>query len=180
MDTYNSREKTGRRAGGQEGHKGTTLSKAQAEERIASGSGRHVVKNIGNVSAGKYISKYIMDVDIAPIITEIRIYADKSGRFNIPAEYRCDVAYGANIKSLAVALYSEGVMSNDRIAAFLNANFSIAKTVLYRAMKEKTIEAMKKIRFFKSILAFLCMTTKQRFIILGRDMRNAMYTSSGI
>ena len=28
---------------------------------------------------------------------------------------------GINIKALAVSLYSEGVMSNDRIAAFLNA-----------------------------------------------------------
>ncbi len=29
--------------------------------------------------------------------------------------------YGANVKALAVSLYSEGVMSNDRIAFFLNA-----------------------------------------------------------
>lgn len=212
-NTYNSREKTGRRAGGQKGHKGTTLSKAQAEERIASGSCRHVVRNIGDVSSGKYISKYVMDIDIAPVITEIRIYADGNGKYNIPAGYRLDVAYGENIKSLAVALYSEGVMSNDRIASFLNAasggglglsegsvygfcrkfaknaeksigkleedllnqtvvstdatvvtvngeqnyirNFSIAKTVLYRAMKEKTIDAMKKIRFFEKYTGIL-------------------------
>lgn len=32
-----------------------------------------------------------------------------------------DVTYGENVKVLAVSLYSEGVMSNDRIASFLNA-----------------------------------------------------------
>ncbi len=31
-----------------------------------------------------------------------------------------DVTYGADVKALAVSLYSEGVMSNGRIAAFLN------------------------------------------------------------
>lgn len=52
---------------------------------------------------------------------EIRIYPDTDGVIHIPPEYRSDATYGANVKALAVALYSEGVMSNDRIAAFLNA-----------------------------------------------------------
>lgn len=60
-------------------------------------------------------------MEIEPVITEIRIYADDDGILCIPAEYRSDVIYGANVKALAVSLYSEGVMSNDRIAAFLNA-----------------------------------------------------------
>jgi hypothetical protein len=36
-------------------------------------------------------------------------------------ENRSDVVYGENVKVLATMLYSEGVMSNDRIADFLNA-----------------------------------------------------------
>ena len=62
-----------------------------------------------------------MDLAVEPVITEIRIYADENGGLRIPAEYRSDVTYGANVKALAVSLYSEGVMSNDRIASFLNA-----------------------------------------------------------
>lgn len=62
-----------------------------------------------------------MDLDIKPVITEIRIYADGQGHDAIPREYPSDVVYGAGVKAMAVALYSEGVMSNDRIAAFLNA-----------------------------------------------------------
>lgn len=120
-NTYNGRKKTERKAGGQKGHKGTTLTKAEIEAKIASGRCRHEVKTIGNASGQKYATKYVVDLTVEPVITEIRIYADENGVLRIPAEYRSDVTYGANVKALAVSLYSEGVMSNDRIASFLNA-----------------------------------------------------------
>lgn len=56
-----------------------------------------------------------------PVIKEIHIYADKNGHFSVPSEYQSDVTHGENIKAMVVTLYSEGVMSNDSIAAFLNA-----------------------------------------------------------
>ncbi len=115
-NTYNGREKTGRRMGGQKGHRGTTLTKADVEETLRSGKCRRRLREIGGPKEGPYVTKYEMDLDVAPLITEIRIYGDEKGRFSIPAEYRSDVVYGANIKAMAVALYSEGVMANDRIA----------------------------------------------------------------
>ena len=120
-NTYNARKKTERKAGGQNGHKGTTLTKAEIEEKIAAGKCKHKIKTIGNASSDKYVTKYVVDLVTEPVITEIRIYADEDGILRIPVEYRSDVTYGANVKSLAVSLYSEGVMSNDRIASFLNA-----------------------------------------------------------
>lgn len=85
-NTYNGREKTGRKAGGQNGHKGTTLTMAEVEEKIRSGNCRHVIKAIGKPSQKGYITKYVMDLEVVPLITEIRIYADKDGKFNVPAE----------------------------------------------------------------------------------------------
>lgn len=120
-NAYNSRQHTERKAGGQKGHKGTTLTKEAVEEKIRSGKCRHETREIGNPSSGKYVTKYVVDLDVAPLVTEIRIYPDKNGKFNIPAECQSDAVYGANVKALATVLYSEGVMSNDRIAAFLNA-----------------------------------------------------------
>ena len=79
------------------------------------------MKTIGNTSGQKYVTKYVVDLAVEPVITEVRIYADENGVLRIPAEYRSDVTYGANVKALAVSLYSEGVMSNDRIASFLNS-----------------------------------------------------------
>lgn len=120
-NTYNGREKTKRKCGGQKGHEGTTLSKEQIEEKIRNGKCRHEIRSIGNPSSRKYVTKYVVDLSVAPVITEIRIYADDRGKYHISEEYRCDVTYGPNVKALAVSLYSEGVMSNDRIAAFLNS-----------------------------------------------------------
>lgn len=120
-NTFNGRKKTGRKAGGQKGHVGTTLTKSDIEEKIAAGRCRHEIRTIGKVSGQNYITKYVVDLSVEPVITEIRIFADENGEFSIPQQYRSDVTYGENVKALAVSLYSEGVMSNDRIAAFLNA-----------------------------------------------------------
>lgn len=120
-NTFNSRNKTGRKTGGQKGHKGTTLTKNEIEKKIQEGKCRHEIQTIGNPICGKYISKYVVDLKTEAVIREVRIYADEHGKFSIPPEYRSDVTYGENVKALAVSLYSEGVMANDRIAAFLNA-----------------------------------------------------------
>lgn len=120
-NTFNGRKKTEKKSGGQHGHKGTTMTKAEVEEKIKAGRCRHEIRRIGNPSSEKFITKYVVDLAVETVITEVRIYADVNGRINIPPEYRSDVIYGADTKALTVALYSEGVMSNDRIAAFLNA-----------------------------------------------------------
>lgn len=206
-NTYNGRTKSHRKAGGQKGHKGTTLTKTAVEEKIRSGKCRHEIRNIGTPAGEKYVTKYVVDLEVVPKITEVRIYPDKDGRIRIPPEYRSDVIYGPDVRALAVSLYSEGVMSNDRIAAFLNAasgdqlglsegsvygfckklasaswrsirnlenrlldqevvatdatpvtvdgkqnyirNFSIQDTVVYRAMKSKSLSALKKLEFLQ-------------------------------
>lgn len=167
-----------------------------------------------------------MDIDIATAIMEVRIYADKNGKYHIPEEYHSDVTYGENVKALAVALYSEGVMSNDRIAAFLNAagdglklsqgsvdafckkfagkaareasrleegllnqevvmtdattvtingkqgyvrNFSIEQTVIYRAMKSKSIQALKKLNFIEKFTGTLVHDHETALYHFGSD-----------
>lgn len=118
---YNGRTQSGNKVGGQEGHTGTTLTKIEVEEKIRSGKIKHEIRTLGNVMSSRYVTKYVVDLDVIPKVTELRIYADNDGKVHIPPQYRSDVIYGANVKALAVSLYSEGVMSNDRIAAFLNA-----------------------------------------------------------
>ena len=139
-NTFNGREKTSKKTGAQKGHKGSTLTKEAIEAKIKDGTCRHKIKKIGNSSSGSYVTKYVVDLDIQPIVTEIRIYADKKGHFSIPPEYRSDVTYGSELKSLIVALYSEGVMSNDRIADFLNAasknGLSISAGTVYECCKK--------------------------------------------
>jgi len=90
-NTYNSRTKTGRKAGGQKGHKWTILTKASIEDKIRSSKCRHEIKTIGTPSKGGYVTKYVVDLKAETVVTEVRIYADGRGKFNISAQYRSDV-----------------------------------------------------------------------------------------
>lgn len=116
---YNSREKSGRKKGGQPGHKGAALTKADVEARLLSGRYAHKIEDIGKKQR-PYVVKYVMDIEIVPVIREIRIHADEDGRFTIPGHLRSDVTYGPSLKATAVELYGEGAMSNERICTFLN------------------------------------------------------------
>lgn len=100
---------------------GCTMTAEEVREKIKSGICRHEVMDIGDASSGKYVSRYIIDLDVALKVTEVRVHAGPDGKFMILEEYRSTVTYGPNIRAVAVDLYSEGVMSNDRIAEFINA-----------------------------------------------------------
>ena len=119
-NNYNNRKKSEKKPGAQTGHKGSTLSKEKVEEKLASGKYLHEIETIGKISENGYVIRYVIDLRVQPVIREIRIYKDADGKYPIPEKYRSEVVYGPTVRALAVDLYSEGVMSNDRIAAFLN------------------------------------------------------------
>ncbi len=77
----NGRTKSGRRAGGQKGHKGTALTKADILEKIRAGKCRHEIKTVGTPAAGKYVTKYVVGLKTETVVTEVRIYADEQGKF---------------------------------------------------------------------------------------------------
>ena len=119
-NTYNSRKSTSKKAGAQPGHAGRHISKADVESKIKEGVFGHTVIEVGNRSM-PYITRYRLDLSVKATAAEIRIHADRDGKYNVPDEYRADVSYGTAIKAIAAFLYSEGVVSNDRIAVFLNS-----------------------------------------------------------
>lgn len=117
---YNQRTKSDKATGGQKGHAGKTLTKEKVQEKIKKGELEHRVVDIGGSVSEKYISKYILDLRVVAEAIEVRIHADEDGQFEIPEELRSDVIYGPTMKALSVLLYSEGIMSNDRICNVLN------------------------------------------------------------
>lgn len=119
-NTYNSRKPTKKKAGAQTGHRGSGASKADVEKKIRDGVMEHRIKEIGDPQK-PYITRYCLDLDIKAVATEVRIHADEAGKYHIPDEYRADVSYGSTIKAVAAFLYSEGVVANDRICAFINS-----------------------------------------------------------
>ena len=119
-NTYNSRKPSDNKPGAQPGHKGHGLSKADVEKKIRDGVFEHCIEEIG--TAGRpYVTRYRLDLDIKTRATEIRIYADDNGKFQIPDDLKADVSYGEKIRAIAAFLYSEGVVANDRICTFINS-----------------------------------------------------------
>ena len=116
---YNGRTKSKRSSGGQEGHKGTTLSASYVKEKIKTGELERQIVDIGDKDL-KYVIRYVLDYEIKPIVKELRFHADKNGRIKIPNEYKNEVTYGEIIRSICVHLYSEGVVANERIGEFVN------------------------------------------------------------
>lgn len=138
-NTYNSRKPTSRKPGAQKGHKGAGLSKAGVEEKIRRGIYEHHVEEIGTPGRS-YITRYRLDLDIKTVATEIRIYADEAGKYQVPAGLKGDVTYGRSIKAIAAFLYSEGVVANDRICTFLNSlsgdSLDISEGSIYHFCKD--------------------------------------------
>ena len=117
---YNSREKSGKKKGGQKGHAGKTATKEQVQQLISDGKAAHRVVDVGDPRTG-YVSKYVLDTKTQVVVTEFRFHPDACGRITIPPEYRSDVTYGPEVKALCALLFSEGVVSNDRIHMILSS-----------------------------------------------------------
>jgi transposase len=112
---YNTRKKQDRKCGGQKGHEGKTLTATEIQECIRDGVFRHKVVEVGTKKK-EYRSKYVLDLEVSPVVTEYRFYSDVA----IPIEQRSSVVYGPTIRTYAVDLYGEGAMSISRISNFLN------------------------------------------------------------
>lgn len=119
-NTFNSRKPTKKKQGAQPGHKGNGLSKTEVEEKIREGLFEYRVEEIGTPGK-RYITRYRLDLDVKTVACEIRIYEDENGKFQVPDDLKADVSYGENIKAVTAFLYSEGVVSNDRICTFINS-----------------------------------------------------------
>jgi len=104
----NSREPSGRKTGGQPGHKGHTLSiPKDLDELVKAGKAKHVVKD-ETEGAKRYVSDWEIDLIIVPVYTEHR------RAVGAPSTVR----YGTGIQSLAVYLQNVGLLSLERLAEF--------------------------------------------------------------
>lgn len=135
----NNREKTNKKAGGQKGHKAHFLGKKDVEEKINNKEIEHEIIHVGQVSK-EYISKYILDTKISIVAKEYRFYPNKEGKIIIPKEYKTDVQYGNNLKTICAVLNTEGIIALDRLADFVscisNEKICISKGSIVNFMKD--------------------------------------------
>lgn len=105
--------------GGQKGHKGYGLSKKDIVNKINNKEIEHEIINVGEPK-GKYVSKYIIDIQVKTIAKEYRFYQDEKGKFNIPKEFNTDVQYGEEIKAICAILNTEGIVAINRLTNFVS------------------------------------------------------------
>ncbi|MEG1010009.1 MAG: DUF6444 domain-containing protein [Clostridia bacterium] len=116
----NNRSKSKNSIGGQKGHKPHFLSKKDIEDKIKDNKFNHNVVNVGKIS-DTYVSKYIVDISVSVNATEYRFFMDKNGKFNIPKEFKNDVQYGNELKTLCAVLNTEGIVAIDRLNGFVSS-----------------------------------------------------------
>lgn len=110
----NNREKSDKKRGGQPGHSGHSLRVPEnLDKLVAEGK---VTKRLVDCTNGakEYVSKWIVDIDIKTVYTEIRYPTG----VKLPCELQPEVVYGNSIKALAVLLEQEGVIAIKRLSDF--------------------------------------------------------------
>jgi len=108
----NNREKSGKKRGGQPGHVGHSLKLPENFDTLVE-EGKVAKKLIDYTNgAEEYISKWIVDIDIKTVYTEIRYPAG----VQLPPDMMPEVVYGSGVKALAVLLEQEGVVAIKRMS----------------------------------------------------------------
>ena len=110
------RKKSDKKVGGQQGHVGDTLTVKEVKDIIDQNKDNVILKSktlkVNNPKLDGR-KKYEVDTETKIVITEITLEYDKAAGV-LPAQYKNDVLYGNNIKSLVVLLNAENAVSVSR------------------------------------------------------------------
>lgn len=116
----NLREKSERSNGGQKNHNGKTFTKKMVEELKEKNGVKTEIIAHGDETSKNYVVKYEIDTQTIVIIKEHRFYYNKRSELKIPSEFKADVRYGNDIKTLCSIMSVEEVISLERIEQFVN------------------------------------------------------------
>jgi len=107
----NSREKSGKKAGGQKGHKGTRLTVPKnLDELVKEGKAQKRVVDFTD-GVEKYVSQWEIDLEVNVVYTEYRY----------PLGRKPMVFYGNQLKALSVLLSNEGMIAQKRLSNFFKS-----------------------------------------------------------
>ncbi|MCL2853833.1 MAG: transposase [Defluviitaleaceae bacterium] len=111
----NSREKSGRKIGGQPGHPGHRLELPEnIDELVEKGiATKRVIDHTDGAS--EYISRFVIDIEVITTITEHRFAVDAQ----LPKGLYNEVSYGDGIKAMSVLLLNEGIIAELRLSEIL-------------------------------------------------------------
>ena len=105
-NTYNHREKSSNKTGGQTGHKGCTLTKEKLISKIKENNieTRTIIHYINGNSNKEEIKKYKIGMKVKLYVEEHIFKSTPKSKELLPKEYYSDVTYNEELKSLVVTL----------------------------------------------------------------------------
>jgi len=111
----NSREKSGKPQGGQEGHSGHRLGLPKNMEELERQG--IVERRLADHTKGssEYVSKYTIDLEMKVVITEHRFLKGE-----IPLDMYNEVSYGNGIKAQVLLLLNEGIVAHKRLSEIIS------------------------------------------------------------
>jgi hypothetical protein len=112
----NSRERSGRKAGGQKGHPGHKLRIPEnLEELVNLGMAEKEIIDYTNGSRD-FVSRWQIDISVKTIYREYR-YNSNDPRLS---EHPINISYGEDLKAMSALLSSEGIVSLNRMSDFFS------------------------------------------------------------
>jgi len=112
----NSREKTGNKPGGVEGHEGHRIHMPEDYQELID-KGLAIYELVDHTDGYEdYVSKWVIDIRVTPVFVEHRFR-----RGEVPADYNNEVTYGEEIKALSIHLTDDGMVSAERLADFFSS-----------------------------------------------------------
>lgn len=115
----NLREKTNKKSGGQKGHKGATFTKEDVEELLKN---KNVIKETiehGDSNCKNCVTKYRIGIRTYVIVEEHKFYCNNIRELKLPREFRSNVHYNIELKTLCSIMSVEEVISLERIEQFV-------------------------------------------------------------
>lgn len=141
----NNREKTNKKTGGQYGHIGATFSKQNIEDKIKEGSVEHVVINHGNINSSDFEVRYEVSTKMIVTVKEHRFYKGSNNKYNIPKQFRNNVVYGDEIKSMCTLFSTDSSTSINKIVSILssltNNIINLSEGTVVNFLKEFSLKA---------------------------------------
>jgi len=136
----NSREKTGRKQGGQFGHPGHRLGLPENLDELEE-EGVIERRTIDHTDgASEYVIRYTLDLETKVIVTEHRF---KVGE--IPQERYNEVTYGDGIKGMSVVMLNEGIIAKKRLTEIFSGMTSGLINLSTGTLESFQIEFAKKL-----------------------------------
>jgi transposase len=124
------KDKGGKPAGGQKGHKGSTLAQTDFPDEVETRLVKRDTLPLGKYHEVGFIKRQVVDIDISKIITEYRaqILENEQGkRFiaDFPDGVNSHIQYGSNIKAHAVYLSQYQLLPYNRIEEYFSDQLDI-------------------------------------------------------